>query len=105
MDPMEWLWLFYWLAIFLSLVLGIVSFFKCKQTRWLGLLQSALTICFASWAYVFAHHRCFDTQSELGFLLQELKNGSLAAILLVLLFIVLFLLFIRSVVQLKKGFS
>lgn len=99
---MELIWIFYWLLLLVIFLLGFIYLFKSKKRKWLGLLQSLLTLFWAVWAFIFALQRDFSKESELDYLLFELSNGSIEAILLILTFLILIIICICNIIFLTK---
>ncbi len=100
---MEWLWLFYWGFIILSIVLGIVV--SIKKNRGTGLAQVLLSIIVPIWAFVFALKRDYLStgleSNELYFMYTKIISGDIEAISILLLFIVLIIAFLYNLTLFK----
>ena len=96
---MENLWIFYWLSILVSLILGILS--VIKRNKIAGFMQVTLSIILPIWAFFFQlKGNYFSTQSEWEFMHSKIMQGSIEAILLLILYIVLILIFIYNFIRL-----
>ncbi|MBO5477603.1 MAG: hypothetical protein J6A15_07625 [Clostridia bacterium] len=87
---MENLWVIYWLFLAFALVFGVIHTIKIKKCT--GIMQIVLSIILPIWALVFSLKRNWidGNESEIEFLLSKIIEGSIEAIIIVILFIVLF---------------
>lgn len=96
---MEKFWIFYWLSILVSLVLGIISIVKRNKTT--GIIQVILSIILPIWAFFFElKGNYFNVLSEWEFWYSQIMHGSIEGILLLILYIVLILIFIYNLIKL-----
>ncbi len=101
---MESFWVLYWLVIVLSFILGIIVTIKTKKIS--GVIQSILSVILPIWSIVFSLKRNWvdGKDGEIEFFFYSLANYSLEAIVLLLIYIILIILFIYNIVKLfKKG--
>lgn len=95
------MWILYWISAVAIVVIGIVYIIKGEKKA-LGVVQTTLGILTPFFALLFCMNRNFETQTEINFFTQEFSKGSIYAILLTIMCVLLIGITIRNIIFLIK---
>ena len=99
---MENLWILYWIFIFVSIVFGIIVTIKTKKIS--GIFQSILSVVASICGLFYSLKRDWvnGKEGELEYFFKNIFNGSIEAIIILLLYIFLIVLLVYNIIKLLK---